>query len=114
MKLGELNNPLGLIQEEEWTFITLNCHDFDFVECGIAKKLVPFESKEGCTRKVSEDIAAKFYHYIEEILPFWKLQSEKYVRDSYQEIISFLYNSIYSAPIGQRLDPQGKVKASGF
>ena len=113
MKCDE-HNPLGLIQEEEDVYVTLNCEDCDFTECGIKLRNTIIRGKEGCTKKVSEETAAQFYHYTEEIIPFWKLQSEKYVRESYQEIIDFLYDKIYSAPIGQRLDPDGKVRSSGY
>lgn len=101
-------------QKEEEVFVTLNCHDCDKIKCGIAKKLVPFESKEGCTRRVSEETAAKYYHYMEEVIPFWHNYDEDYVRQSYEEIIDFLEKEVYSAPIGQRLNPQGKVLLSGF
>lgn len=113
MKLDE-HNPLNLIQENEEVYLTLNCYDCDFIECGIAKKWVSAKSKEGCTRKVSEEIQSKFFHYIEEVIPFWCLQTKKYVRESYKEIIDFLYNEIYAAPLGQRLDPDGKVRKAGF
>lgn len=42
------------------------------------------------------------------------MQNEKYVRESYKEIIDFLYTKVYTAPIGQRLDPNGKVRPSGY
>ena len=103
-----------LDEQKDKVFIKLNCHDCDKIDCGIAKKLVPFESKEGCTRKVSEEVAAQFQHYMEEIIPFWPEYDQQYVQQSYQEIINFLEKEIYSAPIGQRLDPEGKVRLSGF
>ena len=70
--------------------------------------------KEGCTKKVNEDVAAQFYHYTEEVIPFWKMYDKEYVRKSYQEILDFLYQKVYAAPIGQRLDPDGKVRSSGY
>ena len=69
MKLDE-HNPLGLSQEKEDVYITLNCADCDFAECGIKLKNTIIHGKEGCTKKVSEDTAAQFYHYTEEIIPF--------------------------------------------
>ncbi len=105
---------MKLDEQEDKVFIKLNCHDCDKIDCGIAKKLVPFESKEGCTRKVSEETAARFHHYTEEVIPFWSEYNQQYVRQSYKEIIDFLEQEIYTAPIGQRLDPKGKVRLSGF
>lgn len=113
MKFDE-HNPLGLSQEKEDVYLTLNCEDCDFIECGIKLRNTIIRGKEGCTKKVSEEIAAQFYHYMEEVIPFWKLQTEKYTRESYKEIIDFLYTKIYAAPIGQRLDPDGKVRSSGY
>lgn len=113
MKLDEYN-PLGLLQEKEDVYLTLNCKDCDFIECGIKLKNTIIRGKEGCTKKVSEEVAAQFYHYMEEVIPFWKLQTEKYTRESYKEIMNFLYTKIYVAPIGQRLDPAGKIRSSGY
>ena len=70
MKLESQNNPLNLTQEKEDVYIKLNCRDCDFVECCIHPCGRAIIGKEGCTRKVSEEIAAQFYHYIEEIIPF--------------------------------------------
>ena len=67
----EKSNPLNIIQEqEENIFIRLNCKDCEFIECNIHPCGRTIRKKEGCTRKVSEDTAAKFYHYIEEVVPF--------------------------------------------
>ena len=51
------------------TYITLNCADCENSDCDLANKYIPDGSKEGCTRRVPEDIAALYYHYIEEVLP---------------------------------------------
>lgn len=64
------NNPLNLHQEKEDVYITLNCKNCDFVECGIKLKNTMIHGKEGCTKKVNEDVAAQFYHYTEEVMPF--------------------------------------------
>lgn len=65
--------------------------------------------KEGCTRLVTEKVAAQYFHYTEEIIPFWKTYTLKQVKQSYLEIINFLFNHVYNAPIGQKLDKNGKV-----
>ena len=108
------NNPLNLTQEKEDVFVKLSCKDCDFIECGIKLNGTIIRGKEGCTKRVSEEDAAKFYHYTEEIIPFWKTYDVEHVRQSYKEVIDFLYNKIYTAPIGQRLDPSGKVRESGY
>lgn len=116
LKLDQPDNPLGInySEEPEEVYLKLNCIDCEFVECKIAKKYVKNDSKEGCTRKVPEQDAAKFYHYIEEVIPFWKMYPADHIAKSYNQIIEFFYDYIYTAPITQRLDPRGKVKASGY
>lgn len=43
------------------------------------------------------------------------LKTKKEYQDKmYQEIMDFLFNNIYSAPIGQKLDWHGKVKGSSW
>jgi len=97
--------------EEEYSIITLRCINCENDQCELAKKYVLFKSKEGCTRKVDEETAARFKHYIEEVVPFWKMYDSDYVRQSYFEIMDFLFSKIYTAPIGQKLDYRGKVRA---
>lgn len=108
------HNPLNLTQEKEDIYLKLSCKNCDFVECGIKLRNQIIKGKEGCTRKVSEEVADQFYHYTQEIIPFWKLYNEKYIQESYKEIIDFLYQKVYAAPIGQRLDPDGKIRKSGY
>lgn len=42
------------------------------------------------------------------------MYDKEYTRKSYQEILDFLYQKVYAAPIGQRLDPEEKVRATGY
>ena len=110
----ESANPLNLSDEQEWVYLKLSCKDCDFSECGIKLNGRIIKGKEGCTKKVSEDTAIRFYHYMEEVIPFWKIQSKNFVEESYKEIMQFLYEKVYAAPVGQRLDPEGKVRISGY
>ena len=64
------SNPLNLTRKEESVFITLNCQDCDFSECYIHPCGRTIVGKEGCTRQVSEDTAARFHHYTQEVIPF--------------------------------------------
>lgn len=52
------------------TFITLRCRDCEQDYCVYQLKGSYIKNKEGCTRKVSEEDAARFKHYTEEIVPF--------------------------------------------
>lgn len=102
------------MEEEDYVFLTLRCRDCEQDNC-IFQPIGSFvRNKEGCTRKVSEETAAKFKHYTEEVMPFWRFHSLEYVKKAYEEVINFLFSEIYSAPIGQRLDPDGKVRLSGY
>lgn len=86
-------------------FVTLRCQKCDNVDCPIARKYVPYESLEGCTRRVSESLAAKFRHDIEEVLPFaWKREDSQQVFNAIEKDL----NEIYAAPIGCKLDAKGK------
>ena len=86
-------------------FVTLRCQKCDNVDCPIARKYVPYESLEGCTRNVSESLAAKFRHDIEEVLPFvWKRKDSQDVFDTIESDL----NEVYTAPIGCKLDMKGK------
>lgn len=56
--------------DEEYSIVTLRCINCEQELCGLAKKYVSYNSKEGCTRKVSEETAARFEYYMEEVIPF--------------------------------------------
>jgi hypothetical protein len=56
--------------DEEYSIVTLRCINCEQELCGLAKKYVFYDSKEGCTRKVSEETAARFEYYMEEVIPF--------------------------------------------
>ncbi len=90
-------------------FLTLNCKDCEQNECVFSPTSRWIKGKEGCTREVPEEIAMQFEHYMKEVIPFWKTYNSNYVRQSYIEIMNFLFNKIYSAPIGQKLNAEGKV-----
>ena len=86
-------------------FVTLRCQKCDNVDCPIARKYVPYDSLEGCTRKVPESLAAKFRHDIEEVLPFaWKRKDSQQVFNAIEKDL----NKVYAAPIGCKLDAKGK------
>ena len=95
--------------EDDIVYLTLQCRDCEIDRCIYCPKGTYLKGKEGCTRKVSEDIAAQFNHYNQEVRPFWKQYSLKQVKKSYKEILDFLFKEIYAAPIGQKLDKYGKI-----
>lgn len=83
-------------------YVTLRCQTCDNIDCPIARLYVPYDSLEGCTREVSEDLAAQYTHAIEEVLPFAKTSSQF---DSVERTL----NEIYQSNIGRKLDAKGKA-----
>ena len=95
----------------EEQFVTLHCIDCGNVKCGICPigTYIPEDSLRGCTRKVSEKTAEKFYHYTQEIIPF--IHMNKSLDTScrtHNEILNFM-DTIYSSPLGRRLGKSGKA-----
>ena len=83
-------------------YVTLRCQTCDNIDCPIARLYVPYDSLEGCTREVTEDLAAQYTHAIEEVLPFAKTSSQF---DSVEQTLS----EIYQSSIGRKLDAKGKA-----
>lgn len=84
-------------------YVTLRCQTCDNIDCPIARLYVPYDSLEGCTREVTEDLAAQYTHAIEEVLPFAKTSSQF---DSVEQTL----NEIYQSSIGRKLDAKGKAQ----
>ena len=94
---------------DDEVIITLKCKHCENTDCDIWKDGVYIFGKEGCTRVVSEEVAAHYQHYTQEIIPFWKHYSWENVKESYTEILVFLETQVYSAPLGHKLNRQGKA-----
>lgn len=91
-------------------YITLRCATCDNIDCKLGRYFIPENSKEGCTRKVSEQQAALFQHYQEEVLPFIGMyKNHTAAQEKLNEIYKFLL-IIYECPIGKLLDYKGKIK----
>ena len=92
--------------------LTLRCSECENCNCVFARKLITEGSLEGCTRQVSSEVYDKYSYYFQEKWPLILSSNYKvdYVNEIYKEIIDFLYDEIYSAPIGQKLNKQGKIK----
>lgn len=84
-------------------YVTLRCQTCDNIDCPIARLYVPYDSLEGCTREVTEDLAAQYTHAIEEVLPFAKTSSQF---DSVEQTL----NEVYQSSIGRKLDAKGKAQ----
>lgn len=95
-------------EEQDKVILNFSCATCDNIDCNIGAKYFTLDSLIGCSRQVSEEEYAKYIHYMNEIVPFWKNYSLDYVNSSYLEIYSFLQN-IYTYPIVHKLDKKGKV-----
>lgn len=96
---------------ENYTYVTLRCGQCENPSCALCplETYIPIESKRGCTRRMSEIDAAKYKHYIEEVLPFLhKAKNKEAMSRIYSEIVDFLFH-VYSLPLGTKLDKYGKA-----
>ena len=91
--------------------LVLRCRDCEHINCVYSRKYIPEGSLEGCTRIVTDDTYAKYEHYFLEKWPnALKMNYPRaHISQIYSEIITFLDNEIYAAPIGQKLNKHGKV-----
>lgn len=93
-------------------YITLRCKDCDNIDCGIARRFIPEDSLEGCTREVNDEIAEMYSHYANEVLPFVPLYKNfKTACDTTNKIYDFL-RQVYAAPLGRKIDQRGKATTS--
>ncbi len=90
-------------------FITLKCSECGNTDCAYAHEYIPEDSLEGCTRKVSEELAEKFIHDTQEVLPFLRARRRTESTDKSFAAIEKNFESIYSSPLGRLIDSKGKV-----
>lgn len=92
--------------------IKLKCIDCENTECKISRLMIPEESKEGCIRKIPEELYIKYSHYMNEVAPFmYKDTTKEYQTKTYIEIIDLLF-SIYEYPAIKKTGTNGKVLAT--
>ena len=92
--------------------IKLKCSECENINCNIARLMVPKESKEGCIKKIPENLYIKYIHYINEVAPFmYKNTTREYQTKIYIEIIDLLF-SIYEYPSVKKIGENGKVLIS--
>jgi len=88
------------------------CHDCDSTNCLFWKYLgyINDSSKQGCSRDILIDDFEKYYHYINEVRPFWKImKNQDLVNEQYSEIIQFLEKNIFDKPIKNFYNNKSKV-----
>ena len=91
------------------TGVTLRCSECSNTSCKICKigAYVPQDSLRGCIRiPKSDDIAAKYYHYKQELLPFLKTLPK--VTECCDKIDS-LESDIFDSDIDSIISPTGKI-----
>ncbi len=90
-------------------FVTLRCSICGNMDCPYARKYIPEDSLEGCTRQVSEELAEKFIHDTQEVLPFLRTRRRTESTDKSFAAIEKNFESIYSSALGRLIDSKGKV-----
>ena len=85
--------------------VTLRCQKCDKVDCDIARLYVPYDSLEGCTRVVDDELAARFRHAVDEVIPFMSIRRSEQEREDAERCL----DSVYKAPVGRVLDAKGKA-----
>lgn len=93
-------------------FIKLQCRTCDNIDCQLGRKVIPEDSLEGCTREVSEDLAAQYYHATEEVLPFVLLGKNPDSSWEKLEEITRIQEQVYQQKIGSLLDSKAKKRTA--
>lgn len=93
--------------------LVLRCRDCEHINCVYSHKYISHDSLEGCTRIVTDDTYAKYEYYLSEKWPNALAMNypREHISQIYGEIITFLDNEIYTAPIGQKLNKLGRIKS---
>lgn len=92
--------------------VRLYCYKCDNIDCQFSKKLgyIYNMSKQGCSRELSLDDFSKYEHYMNEIIPFWKIiNNQDLINEQYKDIITFLENKVYSQNIKTFYNINGKA-----
>ncbi|HAU87282.1 MAG TPA: hypothetical protein DCW90_17885 [Lachnospiraceae bacterium] len=92
-------------------YITLRCNECENTDCKLypCGKWLDTDGQYGCTRNISDDDYAQYIHLTEDIAPFMYMKTTReYKNKAYQNLIGF-YNYLYSCPVGQKLNRNGKI-----
>lgn len=97
---------------DDLIFVRLYCNKCENQECKTRPigRWINVDAEElGCTKGVSEDLAAKYWHLIDETLPFLAAnKNQEYKREIYKETEDVLKN-IYAGQAGCLYDEKGKA-----
>lgn len=94
------------MENEDFTIINLKCNECECTDCKFAFNWIHPQSKKGCRRKVSQEIADEYTYRIID-MPFYmkdkKIDINK-KEEALNELIDWLYENIYESmyvgPIG--------------
>ncbi len=103
------NSRLEKLDNEDLILLRLYCWNCDAIECPYAKKTASINTLYGCNKWVSEETAAQYIHYLDEVIPYWKQYPLEWVNNSYFEIYDFLQNQIYNQPTASLLNDKGEA-----
>ena len=91
----------------------LYCSNCDNVDCQYCKYLGSYiddDNHQGCNREISFDDFSKYDHYINELIPFWKIgKNNDLINEQYFQIIDFLNNIIFKSQIVNFYNKKGVI-----
>lgn len=88
--------------------IRLYCNQCDIIDCPFCQGYIPYESKEGCIRELDNDLYMRYYHFEEELWPFRKFKSFKWVNTQANFFIDFMNDEVAYTPLVHKLNEFGK------
>lgn len=96
----------GII-EDNYFYITLNCWNCDHPMCRLGD--IIHNDKDGCVRRVDEDLFIEHYHQLKEVWPFvLKSQNKKNIDKEYEKIMQIL-DKVYNSPCTRQYGKGFKV-----
>lgn len=98
--------------DEELVYIRLFCKNCENFDCKIHPigRWFNTDAELGCTKGISETLAAQYYHLNQEVMPFMYINksNQDVINKNYMELVN-IENQIYQAPFGVMFDEKGKA-----
>ena len=94
-------------EDDNYFYITLNCWNCDHPTCR-SGNIIHKNAKDGCVRKVNEELFIEYYHQLKEVWPFALKESKEKINKEYKNTINTLYK-IYNSPCVKKYGKSFKV-----
>lgn len=91
------------------TDIRLYCSLCDIVDCPFRAYYVSYDSDEGCIRTLDDDTYIRYYHFVNEILPFSHMKPlSRWMDNQCINFINFMNEEVSYAPLAHKLNEYGR------